>query len=272
MYEVLRGLSMQTTAELMRVVEIPCRFRSYSGTEQGRLIERVLRVMETNYGLAGPAFMDGLFTRRPEAFAEASEQALEWDGRVRQSTEERFWTYGLGLILAAGRLACQEGLLNYDVDILERWILEELFPKLRNAVMIPTVKAMNLMTMFLNENLESMLVVLSADRRNRPAPGMDGEGDGWIVKEPRRTLHIRLELDTRTFFIQARHLEAWCLANKVSIETILEGLEAKGRYDPKLDRQTVLLGKGVGHLSRGQLMCYTFRDMEVPDGYASLDT
>jgi hypothetical protein len=271
-YEMLRGLSMQTTAESMRIVEIPCNFRSYSGTEAGPLVERILRVMNTNYGLAGPEFMRRLMEERFEAFDRATEQALEWDAKVRQSSEERFWTYGLGLILAAGRLACELGFLKYDMDALERWVIDDVFPKIRSAVSVPVTREPDIMTLFLNENLDSTLVVLSAKPPRKTHPASEGSGDGWILKEPSRELHIRMETDTRTFYLGARHFETWCLANRVSVASVREGLAARDKLAFRECRRSAVLGRGISRLSRGQIMCYVFKDLEVPDGYASFDT
>jgi hypothetical protein len=271
-YELMRGLSMQTTAESMRIVEIPCRFRGYSGTEAGPVIERILRVMNTTYGLAGPEFMRRLMEERFGAFDQAAEWALAWDTKVRKSTEERFWTYGLGLILAAGRLACEMGFLSYDMDALERWVTDNVFPKIRSAVSDPVTCESDIMTLFLNENLDSTLVVLSHERPHRAHPASEGSGDGWILKEPSRELHIRMETDTRTFYLGARHFEAWCRENRVSVESVLDGLAEGNKFSPETGRRSAILGRGISRLSRGQIMCYVFKDLEVPDGYASLDT
>jgi hypothetical protein len=270
-YEMMRGLSMQTTAESMRVVEIPCRFRNYSGTRDGAAIERVLRLMESNYGLAGPAFMNALFTTRPESFSEVGDMAADWDGRMRKSPEERFWTYGLGLVLAVGRLARETGFLNYDMDALEEWVTGELFPRLRMGVRSSVLDGQAIMTMFLNENLDSTLVVASRERKGKHSPEMDHAGDGWIVHEPTRELHIRLELDTRTFAVQARYLENWCLEHRLSAATVLEELAAGGKR-PDPEKRLVVLGRGVSRLSSGQLACYIFRDLEVPDAFATFDS
>jgi hypothetical protein len=274
-YEILRGISMQTTAESMRVIEIPCRFQNYAGTEAGPRIESVMRLLHENYGLAGPAFMEGLITRRPEAFERVAEQALEWDNRVRCLSEERFWTYGFGIVLAVGRLACEEGYLDYDIDALGGWIEDELLPAMRAGIGSSTADGSSIMTMFLNENLDSTLVVVAADRPKRPdrqntVVTVPEEGDGWLVREPRRSLHIRLELDTRTFYVGARHLEAWCREKRLSVEAVLEGLMETGKYK-KGERFTWMLGRGVGRLSTGGVICYKFRNLEAEHDYAKND-
>jgi hypothetical protein len=130
-YEMLSSRSKQTFPEIKNVVDIPFRFENCSGTEAGRMIGRVQRVLGSNYGLAGPEFMRRLFEGRPDAFKWPNEYALAWDNRVRQSVEERFWTCGLGLVLAAGRLASEYGLLGYDMDALESWVKDELLTSLR---------------------------------------------------------------------------------------------------------------------------------------------
>jgi hypothetical protein len=107
-----------------------------------------------------------------------------------------------------------------------------------------------LTTKFLNENLDSTLVVTSAERTRRPAPGSESEGGRRLVREPTRKLRIRVELDPRTFLVQAKHLEPWCLKHRVSEGTLLDDLADDGKC-PSTDKRRAALGRGIGHLSGG---------------------
>jgi hypothetical protein len=264
-YEILRGRSAQTVSDSMRVVEIPCTFRDYAGTPEGRHIEEVMRCMEGNHGLAGRAFMDWCLTRR-KGFAEGIvREAVDFDARVRAASMERFWTYGLGVVLAAGRLAAAGGFLDYDMDALGRWVEGTLLPRLRAEVGTSEKGHEDLLARFINEHLDKTLVVASAERPPTRRPdgtrvprGAVREGDPWVSHMPDRECFIRLELDTRRVHVNARMFDMWCADQRCSVKEVLKNLGDTGRFNGF--RGKVNLGRGVSDLSAGTTVCYEFLD------------
>jgi hypothetical protein len=264
-YEIMQGLSFQTMAESMRVVEINCRFKNYSGTEWGTYIEKVIALMDKNYGMAGPEFMDRCLREHHDITSYISDSAMEWDRKHRIFTDERFWTYGLGIILTVGRLAVEMGYLSYDMDKLEEWVVTTLLPQMRAVITTNFQDGDDILTTFFNEHLDSTLVVKFAKKPEADVskPYLSTM-DNYVAHMPSRELHARLELDTRTFYVRARCLERWCLERRCSIGDILRQLIEMGKWKPG-DKMGYTLGRGVARYSAGSVLCYKFTDLEVDD-------
>jgi hypothetical protein len=264
-YEIMRGISSQTVAESMRVIELNCQFENYSGTEWGTYIEKVISLMDKNYGLAGPQFINQCLTKYDDIAAYITDAAMDWDSQYRKHTDERFWTYGLGIILTVGRLAVELGYLNYDIDALESWIIRRLLPQMRRIIMTSYQEASDILTSYFNEHLDSTVVVKCARK-----PEVDTSNpylntmDKYIAHMPVKELHARLELDTRTFYVQAKDLERWCLNQRCSIGELLHQLSEAGKWKHG-DKIKYTLGRGIARYSSGSVVCYRFTDMEIAD-------
>jgi hypothetical protein len=260
-YELMKGQSAQTTAESMRVIEIPCTFRNYAGTELGSYIEDCLYLLNTNYGWAGPAFMADCF-RNPQIFDEISDQAGQWDRKHKVSADERFWTYGLGTILAAGRLAVRYGYLNYDMDALERWALTTLLPKIRSKVNDSVETPVGLLSEFVNSSLGNMLVVAAAKRTSsQPADCADALRDMYVKRYPSRELQLRLEVDTQSLYVSLQALTDWCIRRRVSWEVLQDYLLREKIWLGTV--RTCNLAKNVDILGRTSVRCLKFSLLNV---------
>jgi hypothetical protein len=254
-YELMQDHSAQTTAESMRVVEVPCGFKNYSGTELGAYIEDCIYLMKENYGLAGPSFIAECMAI-PNLFESVAEEARAWDQSYRYQTQERFWSYGLGLILAVGRLAVKMGYLNYDMDALERWVVGPLLTKLRLQVHQNEVPALSLFGEYLGDNIGSSLVVESAPGK-KPAPDEVPSLMSTYVKHwPIHDFAIRLELEERLLYITPSHFANWCKKKRISASSILEFLRLAGAWDGRKVHYD--MGAGVESLPTTRTLCYCF--------------
>jgi hypothetical protein len=255
-YELMRNQSSRTTAEMMRVVELPCSFRNYSQTELGRYIEDCIYIMGGNYGLAGPAFiMDCL--KNPDVSSDIARAAKKWDEEVRSRTEERFWSYGLGVVLAAGRLACRYGYLNYDMDALESWVKISLLPYLRAGVGDGVQTPAAVFGEFVNANIDKLLVVEAAFRPPGTPPPVMGMGmDGYVKRLPRDNLKMRYELDRKILYINCKELQKWSVRNRASLIEMLEDLKTTGVWKGEKLRRA--LAQGVSAFPNTYVTCYKF--------------
>jgi hypothetical protein len=192
----------------------------------------------------------------PEVLSAVPAWAREFDIKQRKVSEERFWTYGLGTILAAGRLAVKMGLLNYDMDELERWVTESLIPTLRRQISGAYLKGSAVLTEFLNESIDHVLVVEAAAR---PPGRPDIFMDTFVVTLPKRALLGRLELDTRTLYVNCLALTRWCKDKWLSLDTVLEDLKGSKHYEGQVSYN---LGKGVAVFPGGSVKCFKFKGVE----------
>lgn len=268
-YEAMERRYPQTPAAAMRVLEVPCDFQSYSGTRKGEYIENTINVMDQNYGLAGPAFLEICF-RSPDIFKKVSAAAREWDKKHRKGASERFWTYGLGISLAVGRIAKHFGFFNFDMDELDSYA-QDVLTRLRTQIREKVSSGDNLLSEYLSEVLDSTLIVQMHKRpdewKDRGTLTYDAVStDKYISSLPSRKLHARLELQEKRIFVSCRHLSSWCHSRGASLDAVLKDLEAKGIYRDG-NRIQVSLGLGVAALNRGRTMSYCFRltDVDIPD-------
>ncbi|MDR1872003.1 MAG: DUF927 domain-containing protein [Deltaproteobacteria bacterium] len=251
-YELMRAQSSQTTAESMRVVELPCAFRNYAGTELGGYIEDCLWLLHNNYGLAGPAFMAECF-KNPQYFEEVAAEARAWDAVQRQTSEERFWSYGLGTILAVGRLAVRLGYLNYDMDALESWVVKTLFPEIRHKISDGLKSAVNLLGEYYTSNINKVLVVTAAERTTEIRPHMSIQMDTYVKRYPANSLAMRLEIDTQTLYVRLNSISEWCINQRVSWSEMKTQLVNENIWDGKTSQ--INLAKDVETLGRVSVCC-----------------
>jgi hypothetical protein len=255
-YELMRSRSAQTTAESMRVIEVPCLFENYAGTPAGNYIERCLGLLNGNYGWAGPAFIENCFADR-SAFETAAAQARDWDQKNRRSADERFWTYGLGTILAAGRLAVRYGYLNYDIGDLEKWILSSLLPKIREKIADTVQTPEGIFGEFLNSSINSTLVVMSARRPGSVSSNpLNPAMDMYVKRLPSKELMLRLEADTQTLYVSLNFLHKWCSQHHVSWDELKLSLLKNKVWTGR--KMQVSLGQDVPVMGSVRVRCMKF--------------
>lgn len=260
LYEMLKGYRSQSDATCMRVIEMQCDFKDYTGTKTHEYISQISRAIRRNYGVAGPAFLDYILAH-PEVFDEVQTWADEFVLRHIQSSDERFWLYGVAIPLAVGRIACRAGLFDYDIDgWLMPYVINELLPSLRKAVHITQNTAQNILSDFLFENLDSTLTVATAVRPAKMVdPGVANGIDAYVKAHPARKLQIRREIDTNTYYISTKAFTRWCLDNNYSVSVILYELQRQGLYCGKLQCS---LGKCVKAYDRSRTQTFKIRLQE----------
>ncbi|MDR1309099.1 MAG: DUF927 domain-containing protein [Deltaproteobacteria bacterium] len=267
LHEVLRGMSGQTVAETMRVVEMPCLFGNLAGTRAGTYVADVSTLMGQHHGLAGPWFLEACF-RWPGVFESVPAEAAAFAQDVMADSAERFWAYGLGTVLAAGRLAAHWGLLDYDLDALEDWTRGSLVPSMRSQVRRSVVAGPEVLATFLNDHLDNLLVVGSAERPEalRKIPLSATAIDPYVLSAPRSRLYARIERDTRRVFAAKACLDKWLGDLRLSPATFLDELARAGAYDPAGGlRERFRLGRGTLH-DHGRTACYAFDGLALGDG------
>ena len=273
MYEALKDYRAQTSATCMRVIEAVCDFKDYSNTPMQYTINDAMTAARDNYGLAGQRFIEFIM-RNPKATDTIAQCAERFATKYAKASDERFWLYGMAIPLYAGRVAKALGLIDYDMDALERYCIEELLPDLRAKVKSDKPTSANLLMEFVNDNLSAMLVVgahTRAEYEELKAAGKvktttyEDATDPYIVKLPRDKLHIRRELDTGATYVSATALTRWCKNRGISVESLLDDIKKRtlaGKDNSAcygLDQRRVDLGAGYDVLSGSRQRAYKFK-------------
>lgn len=260
LYETLKSHRAQSEATCMRVVEVQCDFKDYTGTNVQTYISQVARTIRHNYGLAGQAFMQYCMAH-PDVFDEVRQWADRFVAQHMASSDERFWLYGIAIPLAVATIAVRAGLLDYDVEgWLVPYVLDTLLPTLRKNVKTDNTSALNVVSSFLMEHLDCTLSVVAARRnphdRNMQDTGAINGLDGYVKVYPARKLLIRHELDTGLYFVSSKAFTKWCNENNYSLTVTLQELTNQNIFQGKVSCD---LGACVSVYARTRVMCLRFR-------------
>lgn len=265
LYESLRDYRSQTSATCMRLIECVCDFKDYTNTPLALEINDAMTAARNNYGIAGKTFIQYIM-KHPVLIDAVIKESEKFAVEHARSSDERFWLYGMAIPLCAGMIAKAIGLIDYDIDALRKYCVEELLPSLRAKVKVDKPTGSNLLVDFLNDNLDSTLIVKAHtkkafERDNQGMPVVQptfNSFDPYVVSLPSRMLYVRRELDSDTVYVSSRALADWCKRRGVSMETMLTELTALGYATYGLKTKRFALGYDVPSLVQATQMVYKF--------------
>ena len=258
LYEMLKSFREQTLATSMRVIEMRCDFKDYTGdTEITDKIDSVMTAVHSNYGLAGREFIKYILADS-NIKKEVTDYVAQFSAKYRRNNDERFWITGLGVALAAGRIAVRMGLLDYDMDVLEKWVGETLLSTMRSSVRDNRQNPVSILADFITDNINNTLVVAEHTRQGKEPPV--GMPDPYVSIEPRGSLQIRRELDSNTVVFKKAALTRWADSHGVSASTLLDDL--KGYPNASIINTLMDLGQGVKRFASARQRCISIR---LPD-------
>ena len=258
LYEMLKSFREQTLATSMRVIEMRCDFKDYTGdTEITDKIDSVMTAVHSNYGLAGREFIKYILADS-NIKKEVTDYVAQFSAKYRRNNDERFWITGLGVALAAGRIAVRMGLLDYDMDALEKWVGETLLSTMRSSVRDNRQNPVSILADFITDNINNTLVVAEHTRPGKEPPV--GMPDLYVSIEPRGSLQIRRELDSNTVVFKKAALTRWADSHGISASTLLDDL--KGYPNASITNTLMDLGQGVKRYSSARQRCISIR---LPD-------
>lgn len=242
--EAIVRFAGDSEATLLRVMEYECEFPSYAAMpEVQEYINRCMALCKENFGLAGPEFIYRLMNH-PDRLATLTRMAELWCDKNRLQTRERFMGYPLALALTAGRWAVEWGLLDYDMNALEQWVLNVFIPHNRRLTSEYAPDVRELIASYIAEQSSHVLIVRCEDRppeMRDPASTM--VPDQYIIAKPlNNEVRMRYAFDDHELRITARDLKRWCRYNRVSMVSLVKRLDAAG---VKLKRGKVSLTKDI---------------------------
>ena len=267
LYESLRDYRAQTSATCMRLIECVCDFKDYTNTPMALEINDAMTAARNNYGIAGKAFIQFIM-KHPVLIDAVIKESEQFAVKYAKSSDERFWLYGMAIPLCAGMIAKSMGLIDYDIDALREYCINELLPSLRAKVKLDKPTGGNLLVDFLNDNLDSTLIVKAHTKKAfekengtvSTVPTFGGTNyDPYVVSLPTRMLYVRREVDSDTVYVSSRALSDWCKRRGVSMETMLTELNTLGYAHYGLKTKRFALGCDVPSLVQATQMVYKFK-------------
>ncbi len=220
-------------ATFLRLIEFEWKYPAYDtpGMEKVQsYIREVTHLRDTNYGVAGPAFVHELL-KHADRLDHLTRAVDVWRIKAGFPDNERFIAFAVGLALTAGRWACEWGFLDYDMDALEQWVLNELIPMNRGATRTLAPNLAEELGLYLHDRSAANTLVVKRSRRyktDEPLPSSAALPDRFIVRAPLRELHVRYEVEGGELKLLADDFRKWCAGRGREVRAILGALKDRG--------------------------------------------
>lgn len=243
--EAASKIAGDSDASVLRVMEIECDFQSYEHISKVRdYIAYCIGLCRDNYGMAGPEFMYQLL-RHSDRLITLTRRVDAWNHAKGFATEERYMSSPLALALIAGRWAVEWGLLDYDMDALEKWVLEVFVPHNRGMTQENVIRNDDVLRNYLLDRQLNILVVTNHDRPAEYQEATKGAPDKYIVVYPPKEILVRYEQEENDFYIAWHDFQAWCKKRNISPQVMASAYKKRGISN---GREQINLARGISWL------------------------
>lgn len=232
-----------TDAPAYRVLEFVMDTPASMDKRRGDALKQQL---DSNSGFAADLYLRALV--QPNILEFIKRQLPIWTDDVWQKTgldkEHRFWVRTIASVIAAGTLVRHVGLLDFSVDRITDWAIEQVKgKKVLHGENSGHRTPISMLVSFLDQHLLDTLVVPSAFK---PGPRTMATN---VLLEPRRSLLVRHELTDSRIYVEEQTLKKWLVKVGVNTEGFYRELKDKGVLG---QTRRVTLGAGTPH-STGQV-------------------
>jgi hypothetical protein len=231
-----------TDAPAYRVLEFIMETPASMDKRRGDALKQQL---DANSGYAADVYLRSLL--QPENLTYLKTALPKWTEQIWNRTgatvECRFWVRTIASVIAASAIVRQAGILDFSVDRITGWAIEQVQQKISNKGEFAGHRTpVSMLVSFLDQHLLDTLVT---PKGFKPGPNQAVH----ILLEPRRSLLIRHELLDRKIYIEEQTLKKWLVKTGTSIEGFYKDLKEKGVL---VQTRRVTLGAGTSH-STGQV-------------------
>lgn len=250
--EAVANCSGDSSASVTRVIEYECDFESFADTpEVQAYINHCVGLCAENYGVAGPNFIWHLLQHQ-DRLVTLTAQIEHWASKNKFANEERFMAYPLALALKAGRWACEWGILDYDMDALEEWVMTVFVPHNRGRTHEQVNSPKSILLSYLIERQRNLLLV-EEDLRTSPVPA-PGMPDSYAQILPTHAdVFLRMTSKEGVLYISKSDLDKWCKRRSRSANNLWRALQAAQISVRQTHKN---LGDGVPSLATPIVPCY----------------
>ena len=206
--------------ELRRVLELHVPATSLVSKGES---DELFGALSSNYGVAGPIYMQYILGNRGAVVDLLLETQTKIDKELGLSQSDRFHSTILACAFVGGRIAQQCGLLDLDLQrLFEYAVGVTRGNKAQNLLATGSTLtvAQETLTAYINENINSVLVINSVGRGGTPsAPIREVRGN---------QLKIRYEPDRQELFVVASDFRRFLQGRQVDVQQSMRALEASG--------------------------------------------
>ena len=206
-----------TDAPAFRLLEFVCEIPK-TVEKKG---DELKRELAANSGFAGDAFLRALI--QPDILGFIKQSLPKWTDelwtRTKLKSEHRFWIRTLASVIAAGTVVRHAGIMDFSVQRLTDWCIEQFQARAPRATVTGTRNAQDTLAEFLAAHVSDMLVVPT---EWKPKVTMHP------LLAPRRTLVVRYELDSGSILILESELRKWLVKMGVNRQAFYDTLQMMG--------------------------------------------
>jgi hypothetical protein len=231
-----------TDAPAYRVLEFIMDTPATMDKRRGDVLKQQL---DANSGYAADVYLRSLI--QPDTLKYIKTALPKWTEEIWNRTgldkEHRFWVRTIASVIAAGAVVRSCGLLDFSVDRISGWAIEQVQQKKTlHGELAGHRTPISMLVSFLDQHLLDTIVV---PKSFKPGPNQTSH----VLLEPRRSLLIRHELVDGRIYIEEQTLKKWLVKVGVNSESFYKELKEKGILG---NTRRITLGAGTPH-STGQV-------------------
>ena len=248
--DVLQQYKSTADGELRRVLEIAV--PKYTGATKQE-IDAVFSKLSSNFGLAGPIYIEYVISHIPEVRSLLSKMQTKIDAALHLDQADRFYSSILTCAFVGALISQRLGLHDITINRVYEFglaIVQQNRAAAKADLGDPTVIAQETLAAFINENVNNALVATLTPTNGIP--------DRPAVA-PKGPLRMRYDPVTHELAIAVPELRKFFALRQVDVKDSIHRLNEAGfmKYDGK--SHAVRLGSGaVGGLSGIPVRCYVF--------------
>jgi hypothetical protein len=219
LYDKLMRLKSAADGEVRRVIELPIsRPMTISKTES----DAVFRLLQDNYGVAGPVFLQYVMSNRETVDAVFARFRTRLDADLRLDQSDRFYAMAFAVAFTAGQIARMVGL--HDINVQKVYdvavqLLRGIRIEVVSTVTHTSSTAAEALAEYLNENLSNTLVING--RRAGSLPNAP-------IHTPRGPLRVRFEPDSGEVWIPVSGLREYFATRQVDYRAAVAAFTERG--------------------------------------------
>jgi len=219
-----------------------------------------LRDLKQNFGHIGEIFIQHVTKNYAAVETMVREEMKRVDQEANIQSGERFWSGVVAVIIVAGRIASQLGLLQYDVAALRAWVLTVQIPAMRGVVHDEYSSPIGILTDYL-EMISGNTIVVQKIKSN---------GIVNILKKPSNQLLAHHDYEDRTMWVLRKGFKDYCTKIGANFLKVIDDLHA-AQTDAENQRLRVITNKNVKKVmgagtefGKAQAWCFVI-DLKHPD-------
>jgi hypothetical protein len=212
LYDKLSMFKKDPNGEVARLIEISAR-KPTAFKDDASLGREIFDKFRSNYGWAGPAFIQALYKYTdPDILGMIEKWTLRFKKDFGDDTAYRFYENLVASAMTAGEIAVEADIVKYDLDKIYMIIVGEMINIKDNVVKVNRVDYESLIGEFINTNQTGILAIK----------------DGKVSMEPRSSLVIRAEVDNSIIAISKPAFRKFLSENQVSSREFLYQMQIAG--------------------------------------------